>query len=50
MITINSMYKAIEIAQAASATVWRVKRGYLITTSKEQLHFPFVCTFTEEEA
>lgn len=48
MITINSMYKAIEIAEAAKATVWRVKRGYLITTSEEQLHYPFVCTFNQE--
>ena len=47
MITVSSMFQAHEIALAAGANVYRLKRGYLVTMA-DSTPFPFVTSFKNE--
>lgn len=44
MLTINNMYQAHEIAEAANAYIYRLSNGYLITR-QPTTKYPFVTSF-----
>ncbi len=44
MITVNNMFQAHEIAQAANAYIYRLANGYLITLNPCS-SYPFVASF-----
>ncbi len=46
MLTINNLWQALEIAEASSAYIYRVKNGYLITRNPSKV-YPFVFTYNK---